>query len=216
MKSPSWRQWAPTGVAIAAVAALVFTLMPRATAAPTKDPMAQAPVAEAVACPQPPSALTAAVASDYFLKIDNIRGDSTDLKHPNEIVVGSYIWGLNLDFTACSKASQKPTFSDIRIVKQLDQASPKLAQAVATGQQIPNAVLTAVKDSPERPEYLTITLTNVVITSYSTSAASNSLPQDSFSVSFAQIKYEFRPQKPDGSLDTPVVFCWNVTADAAC
>ncbi|MPZ51099.1 MAG: hypothetical protein GEU75_17675 [Dehalococcoidia bacterium] len=33
--------------------------------------------------------------ADYFLKVDGIEGESVDDKHPNEIDVLSWNWGVN-------------------------------------------------------------------------------------------------------------------------
>ena len=38
------------------------------------------------------------MASDIFLKIDGIKGEATDVSHPNEIEVVSWSWGVSKVF----------------------------------------------------------------------------------------------------------------------
>jgi type VI secretion system secreted protein Hcp len=49
-------------------------------------------------------------------------------------------------------------------------------------------------------EYVTITLTDVIITSYSTAAAAGQdLMQDTFSLNFGKFKYSYQPQDAKGA-----------------
>ena len=225
MKVPSWRVWVPTGVAGGALTALLVMLVPSAgpaAAAPPAAPPAAAQSSNACTAPLVPAP---AGSTDYFLKLDGIQGGSTDAKHRDEISISSFVWGINLDRNACSGITAggsgggtgKVHLSDIQFVKVIDKSSPKLAQAVATGKHISSAVLTARKAGGKaQQDFLVITLTQVSITSYSISASTGSVPQDTFDVSYAQIKYQFFPQRPDGGLESPITVCFNLAAGKNC
>jgi type VI secretion system secreted protein Hcp len=212
VKISSWRVWVTTGVVAAAVSVLMIMLTPNAgPAASAKESSARA-----VPCPPPPSAPATMTSTDDFLKLDGIAGGSTDAKHPGEIVISSFVWGINMDLTACGEARSKPHVSDIVFTKSVDKASPKLAQYTATGKHIPTAVVTVRKAGSAQTEFLVITLTDVVVTSYSVGAPNVSLPQDTFGVAFGRIEYKFYPQREDGGLDSPVTFCFDIADNKAC
>ena len=64
--------------------------------------------------------------------------------------------------------------------------------------------------------FLKITLTDVLVSSFGTSSASSDqLPIDHFSLSYAKIVYEFTPQKADGSPDEIVKAGWDMKANKA-
>lgn len=152
-----------------------------------------------------------AASVDYFLKIDGIEGESTDAMHKGEIEILSWSWG-ETNTGVMSRAggggggAGKVNIQDFHFTTVMSKASPKLFEACATGQHIKEAVLIARKAGGDQQEYLKITLTDVLISSYQTGGSSGDggIPIDSFSLKFAKIEFEYKPQRPDGSLDTPV------------
>ena len=67
-----------------------------------------------------------------------------------------------------------------------------------------------VKTGQENQEFLKITLTDVIISSYQAGRMSGDIPMDSFKLNFAKIEYEYKPQSPDGSLDASVKAGWDL------
>ena len=65
-------------------------------------------------------------------------------------------------------------------------------------------VLIGRKAGDKPMEYLTYELKNVMVTSYHVAGSGQGLPMDSFSLNFASLSVEYKPQKPDGSLGDPV------------
>ncbi|MEW6604192.1 MAG: type VI secretion system tube protein Hcp [Thermoproteota archaeon] len=152
-----------------------------------------------------------AASVDYYLKIDGIEGESTDARHMGEIEVLSWSWG-EANAGVASRAGGggggvgKVNMQDFHFTAVMSKASPKLFEACAAGQHIKEAVLIARKAGGDQQEYLKITLNDVLISSYQTGGSSGDggIPVDSFSLNFAKIEFEYKPQKPDGSLDTPI------------
>ncbi len=69
------------------------------------------------------------MAVDNFLKIEGIKGESTDDKHKDWIEILSYSWGVSQMASASASTSgggtsQRADFQDISIVKTLDSSSP--------------------------------------------------------------------------------------------
>jgi type VI secretion system secreted protein Hcp len=149
------------------------------------------------------------VASDYLLKIEGIKGESTDAKHKDEIEIESFSWGATNpgSFSSTSGGgSGKVSFQDLHFTSRVNVASPNLMVACATGQHIKSAILTVRKAGKEQQEYYSVKLSDMLVSSYQSGGAegSNALPVDQFSINFAKIEFEYKSQKPDGSLGAPV------------
>jgi type VI secretion system secreted protein Hcp len=152
--------------------------------------------------------------SDFFLKIDGIEGESTDDKHKGELEIQSWSWGATNQGTfgaGGGGGAGKADFSDITISKYADKSTPKLLKAVATGQHIKNMVLVCRKAGGQQQEYLKLTLEDVLISSYHSSAAGGSspVPNESIGLNYAKITYEYKPQKSDGSLEGSITIAYD-------
>ena len=83
------------------------------------------------------------MAEDIFAKIGDIKGESTDDKHKDEIEVLSYSWGVAntaADWSAAVRG--KAIFQDVTIVHGIDKATPALFKACATGVHLKDATIT--------------------------------------------------------------------------
>ena len=158
-----------------------------------------------------------AAAVDYFLKIDGIDGESQAIQHPGEINVLNFSWGVSnpsaISGGGSGQTAGVPKFSDILITLSLDKSSPKLMLACAQGKHIPTVTLTGSLSISGKPtDYYQITLTDCVISSFQTGGSSDGgNPTQSISVSYATIEYSYTPQKPDGTLGTPIKSTWDLT-----
>lgn len=147
------------------------------------------------------------MASDYFLKIDGIDGESTDDKHKGEIEVLSYSWGESQTGTHGSGGgggAGKVNMSDFSFMMQANKSSPKLMLACATGDHIKTAKLTLRKAGGEQQEYMSITFSDVLVSSYNTGGGGGEIPNESITLNFGKVEFEYKPQKPDGTLDSPI------------
>jgi type VI secretion system secreted protein Hcp len=160
--------------------------------------------------------LSCHAASDFYLKIDGIDGESTSDQHAGEIEILSFSWGVSNSGSMSSGSgggAGKASFQDISFVRRLDKASPKLMLACATGQHIPSAILVCRKSGGDgRSEaYYKITLNDILVSSVSTSGNSGGdLPTESFSLNFAKIEWEYVPLSVDGVPEEPVRAGFNV------
>src|SRR5262245_1213752 len=142
---------------------------------------------------------------DYFLKIDGIPGESGDAKHKDEIQVLSFSFGESQAGTMAfggGGGAGKVQMQDFHFMMNVNKASPKLFLTCATGEHIKNAVLTARKAGKDQQDYLKVTFTDLLVSSFQTNgdAHANSLPVDSISLNFAAIEVEYKIQNADGSL----------------
>ncbi|HKY51360.1 MAG TPA: type VI secretion system tube protein Hcp [Candidatus Limnocylindria bacterium] len=153
------------------------------------------------------------MAVDVFLKIEGIKGESSDDKHKDEIEIESYSWGLSQSGSfgaGGGGGAGKVQFQDLNLSKRVGTSSPELFLGCATGKHYPTAVLTARKAGEAKQDFLVIKLNDVLVTSYQTSGASGGDPTDSFSLNFARIEYEVKEQRADGSLGGGSIGGWDI------
>ena len=145
------------------------------------------------------------MAADYFLKLDpKVEGESGDSKHKGEIELESWSFGISNSSSALQgggAGSGKSVPGDFTATKKNDKSSPRLAQAVAMGDHFKSAIITVRKAGGTQQEYLTITLSDVFISSYQAGGSGNGvLPMESFSLNYSKMVTEYKEQKADGSL----------------
>ena len=104
----------------------------------------------------------------------------------------------------------KATFQDLSIVHHIDKASPLLLKACATGTHIKDATITHRKAGKGQQEYLIVKLNDVIITGVTHGGASGQPVSESVSLAFAKVDLEYKPQKPDGSLDAGIHFKYDL------
>src|SRR6185436_7756711 len=112
------------------------------------------------------------MASDIFAKIGDIKGESQDDKHKDEVEVLSWSWGVTQSGTmACGGGEGKASFNDFNFTHFVDKASPVLMKVCATGEHIKDATITVRKAGKGQHEYLVIKMTDVLVTSVSTNVS---------------------------------------------
>jgi type VI secretion system secreted protein Hcp len=155
------------------------------------------------------------MAVDVFLKIGDIKGESKDSKHPGEIDVLSWSWGVAQTGSMAAGGgggAGKAHFQDLSLMHSLDKASPVLMKACATGEHIKEATLVARKAGKGQQDYLIVKMKDVFITSVAPSGSSEH-PMESVAMQFGSVDIEYKPQKPDGSLDAGVHFKYDIKAN---
>src|SRR5262249_35189790 len=100
-------------------------------------------------------------------------------------------------------------------VMKVNKASAKLLLACATGEHIKKAVLTCRKAGKDQQEYLKITFTDLLVSSFQTGGNTHGgiVPTDQFSLNFAKLEYEYKEQKDDGSLAAAVKAGYDLKAN---
>lgn len=157
-------------------------------------------------------------AVDYFLKIEGIPGESTDKIHKDQIQVESFSFG-EMQTGSASHGSGggagKVQMQDFHFVKKLDKASPSLFLACAVGQHIKKAELFCRKAGGKQEEFLKVTLSDLIVSSYQTggSGGADIIPLDQVSFNFSKLEMEYKEQKADGSAGGPVKAGYDLKAN---
>ena len=157
------------------------------------------------------------MASDIFAKIGDIKGESADAKHKDEIEVLSFSWGVTNGATigpGGGAGAGRATFQDLSIIHNIDKASPLLLKACATGEHLKEATVTHRKAGKGQQEYLIVKMKDVVITGV-VRGGSGDGASETVSLVFAKVDFEYRPQKIDGTLDAGIHFKFDIKANTS-
>ena len=154
------------------------------------------------------------MAIDIFAKLGDIKGESLDNKHKDEIEVLSWSWGVTNAVTlAGSGAGQgKANFRDLSFTHKIDKASPVLMKACATGVHLKEATITHRKAGKGQQEFLVIKMNDVIVTAVMDAESREGESAENVSLVFAKIDVSYRPQKADGSLDAGIHFKYDLKA----
>ena len=159
------------------------------------------------------------MAVDMFMKIGDIVGESDDKKHPKSIDVLAWSWGMSNSGTTHQGGggvAGKANVQDLSFTKYTDASSHVLLLHCSNGTHVPTAKLTVRKAGGKGApiEYIKIEMTEVLITSVSCggSGGEDRLTEN-VTLNFAKVKYEYTPQKADGTPDTTKEMIYDIAAN---
>jgi len=164
------------------------------------------------------------MATDIFLKLETIPGESKDGDHPGEIDVLSWDTTANQTAsasTAGGSGSGRVSHEDITITKHVDKASANLWQWCNTGTVIPTGKITVGRAGGEgaeakRQEYLLIELKRIIVSYYHLgNAVGEEMPIETIRLNYECIQYTYTPQAGEGAGDGAVPNSYNLKANKA-
>ncbi len=95
----------------------------------------------------------------------------------------------------------KVNVSDINVMKFTDSSTHNLMMFCANGKHIAKGTLVVRKAGEKQQEYLKVEMTDIIVSSVQVGGADGSdRLTESLSLNFAKVKFEYAPQKEDGTL----------------
>ena len=156
------------------------------------------------------------MAMDMFLKIDDVKGESRDkdTKTVGTIDVLAWSWGMSNSGTAHiggGAGAGKVNVQDLSLTKYIDASSPSLQLACCNGKHFNEATITVRKAGETPLIYLTIKMTEVMVTAVSTggSGGEDRLTEN-VTLNFAKVEVEYTPQDAKGKAGDPMPYGWNI------
>lgn len=161
------------------------------------------------------------MAVDMFIKISSpdIKGESADHSHKEEIDVLSWSWGASntgsMHQPGAGGGTGKANFNDLSFTKYVDVSSPMLLKACSTGEHIKKAVLIVRKAGGKDPlEYIKVTLEDCLISSVSTGGSGGEERlTENVTINFGKFKLEYNPQTATGTGKGWMPFAYNIQAN---
>ena len=153
------------------------------------------------------------MAADIFAKLGDIKGESLDAKHKDEVEILSWSWGVanaGAKGGGSGGGEGKASFHDLSFSHNVDKASPVLMKGCATGQHLKEATITHRKAGRGNQEFLIVKMNDVIITGVTNADSGQGSHVETVSLAFAKVDLEYRPQKADGSLDAGLHFKYDI------
>lgn len=162
-----------------------------------------------------PLAASAATGGDpIFMQYGAIQGDVTAQGYAHFIELSSFQWGVSRAISSIASGADResavPSVGEIKITKSLDSSSPYLFKEALNGQG-QTAVIDFLKTggSGQLQVYLQITLTNTLVSGFSTSSGGDR-PTESLSLNFTKIEYKNFTTNADGSSGPSVTVTYDL------
>jgi type VI secretion system secreted protein Hcp len=155
------------------------------------------------------------MSTEWFLRLDPIKGDSTDEHHRGEHVVRGWTWGVEAVTSGSAPGSGagagRADFDDLSLVVPPGRAVGEIVNACARGQRLPVAVLSGRRVGADRGEFLTITLSDVMVTSTRLSAGdTGGEPTQAVTLTYGKVEVVTRVQDARGGVAEEVRTSWDV------
>ena len=148
-----------------------------------------------------------------YLKIGDIKGESTDKVHKDEIDVLAWSWGLSNSGTTNSGGgggAGKANVQDISLVKYIDLSTTDLMKGVLEGKHFPDATITVRKPGAKPIDVVKYVLKDILVTSVSNGGSGGEdRLTESVTLNFAKIESHYTKIKPDGKCQE-VSFGWDI------
>lgn len=157
-------------------------------------------------------------ATEMFLKMGEIKGESQDKVHREEIDVLAWSWGMTQSTatTTGGAGAGKVNVRQLHLTKRTDRSTPALMLLCANGKHEDRAVLTLRKQGETAVEFYRVVLEDVMVNAVSTggSAGGDGLIE-TVALGFARVGIEYISIKPTGEPDEPGRFAWDVVNNVA-
>lgn len=163
------------------------------------------------------------MASDAYLKIEGINGESEDERHRNWIEVDNVLYAVHQPrasvlSTAGGHTSGRADLFPITFKKLADLSSPVLLQTCATGKTIAKAMFEFMRaDGDGKPiPYFKIELENVMIANINPDSGDGGIITERVQLAYAKIKWHYTRQSIRGGSQGNTSGGWDCSANKVC
>lgn len=142
------------------------------------------------------------MAVDMFMKIDDIKGESSDNSHKDEIDVMSWQWGIaqiGSSQIGGGSGAGKASVNDLTFVTHVEKSTAPLLKMSFAGTSFKKAQLVMRKAGGKPLEYMKIVMSNGLISNVSLSGSGSDTQMVTVSLNFGKVDITYTPQAPDGS-----------------
>lgn len=160
------------------------------------------------------------MATDVYMQVDGIKGESSDSKHQGWIEISSVHWGVHQPRSATASTSgghtsERAELKDVSFYKLCDTSSPILMQQCAAGKTIPKIVFEFMRaDGDGKPiTYFQMELKNVIISGIEPSIEPGGTLGEFVSLKYARVTWKYTAQKIAGGAGGSTVGGWDVSTN---
>jgi type VI secretion system secreted protein Hcp len=143
------------------------------------------------------------MAIDSCLKLGDLKGESVVKGFEDQIQLLAWSWGLSQTGTThvgSGGGAGKVNVQDLSFTHYVDSASPSLILACCKGNHYKEATIVMRKAGGDPLPYLTIKLTDLIVTSVSGGSSGGEDSQtENVTLNFAAFEYSYQPQDNKGA-----------------
>ena len=137
------------------------------------------------------------------MRLGDIKGESTDDRHKDEIVIVNYSQTFSNSETsvAGNPKAGGATCGPVHVLKNIDRASPDIIKLAVTQKRTPEAIITFSTEGENPIDYYKLTMTDVVVTSITQAdSADPSRIIESVAMIARAFTFQYTRFNPDGTL----------------
>lgn len=160
------------------------------------------------------------MASDAYLQIEGIKGESMDSKHQAWIEVTDVQFGVTQPRSATASTggghtAERAELSEIVFTKVADISSPILLQTCAMGKTIPKAKFEFMRaDGNGEPiKYFMVELENVLIGQVRPDQGTDNLLYETVALKYSKIRWTYTQQKIGGGSSGSTMGGWDCASN---
>jgi len=160
------------------------------------------------------------MATDVYLQIDGIKGESQDAAHQGWIEVSSAQWGVMQPRSATASTggghtAERCEHRTLALSKLADLASPLLMQTCSMGKTIPKARLEFMRADGDghRVKYYEVELENVMIANVEQMLHDGNMLHDEIGLRFSKVKWKYTQQKIGGGASGNTSGGWDLACN---
>lgn len=162
------------------------------------------------------------MATDAYVQIDGIKGESADSAHVGWIECDKVNWSITQPrsataSTAGGHTAERAELSDITFDKICDISSPVLAQYCASGRTIPKVRIELFRADGDghRVKYYEIELEHVIIAHIAQGVSAGGM-MDHVGLKYAKVKWRYTQQRIAGGSGGNTAGGWDLTTNRVC
>lgn len=163
------------------------------------------------------------MASDAYLKIEGINGESDDERHRNWIEVTNVLYAVHqpradVVSTAGGHTTGRAELYPVSFKKLADISSPVLLQTCAAGKTIPKAVFEFMRaDGDGKPiPYFRMELEHLLIGTITPDSGDGGIITERVQLAYARIKWNYTRQSIKGGTQGNTSGGWDCSAHKTC
>ena len=152
-----------------------------------------------------------------YIKFDGVDGECLEKEHKAWSPLASFGQGMHQPGGGATGATRRRgdvILDDLTCSKELDKASPKIAESVCKGKVYPKVEIdvTASYTDAGRVTYYRYELKNVLVTSYNISGSGQAedVPMEDFTLNFEEIKVTYTENDNAGKKKGNIEYSWKV------
>ena len=148
------------------------------------------------------------MATNTYVKIDPIKGESTDDAHTEWLEID--IWNISVDQPISGvsgtggRSAARANFSSFTISKMVDKSTLDLNMFCASGRHIAKLELEQCQETGEKVCLFKIELENLMVQSVSLSGGGSERPMEAVAFTFDKISWTYTPVNDHGTAGTTV------------